>query len=49
MRRENLTMEDAMHTAPVLDLEEAEEIIPAENLAMEELEAPPEAPEEEEI
>jgi uncharacterized OB-fold protein len=52
MRRENLTMDDALRTAPVVDLEEAEAeeeaIIPAEDLAFEEeLEAPPEEPAEE--
>ncbi|OGO41358.1 MAG: hypothetical protein A2W36_01135 [Chloroflexi bacterium RBG_16_58_14] len=47
MRRENLTMDDALRTAPVEDLEEveaeAETIIPAEDSAFEEeLEALPE-------
>jgi RNA polymerase subunit RPABC4/transcription elongation factor Spt4 len=48
MRRENLTVEDALNTAPVVDLEEVEAMIPAEDLAVAEIESPPEEPEPQE-
>ena len=47
MRRENLTMDDAMQGMPVVETEEEEAMIPAEDLAFEEIEAPPEPPQEE--
>ena len=47
MRRENLTMDDAMQGMPVAEFEDEEAMIPAEDLALEEIEAPPEPPQEE--